>query len=138
MIKKEIWIRISNVEEADMVRAFIWGLVDRFPGDCTVNIYNNESKSIKTLPRSHRLSSDCEPALIAKFGENNIKVEIKKIAPRNEYERKIETFDFTERIADALEGINNQLERLNENIESITGTFQNLTFLNVVASVHEE
>jgi len=41
-------------------------------------------------------------------------------------------------IADALEGINNQLERLNENIESITGTFQNRTFLNVVASVHEE
>ncbi len=41
-------------------------------------------------------------------------------------------------IADALEGINNQLDRLNENIENITGTFQNRTFLNVVASVHEE
>jgi hypothetical protein len=31
-----------------------------------------------------------------------------------------------------------QLDRLNENIESMTGTFQNRTFLNVVASVHEE
>jgi hypothetical protein len=41
-------------------------------------------------------------------------------------------------IVDALEGINNQLDRLNETIENITGTFQNRTFLNVVASVHEE
>lgn len=41
-------------------------------------------------------------------------------------------------IADSLEGINNQLDRLNENIENITGSFQNRTFLNVVASVHEE
>ncbi len=41
-------------------------------------------------------------------------------------------------ILDALQGINCQLDRLNENIENVTGTFQNRTFLNIVASVHEE
>ncbi len=35
-------------------------------------------------------------------------------------------------------GIDDELTRLNENIENVTGTFQNRTFLNVVASVHEE
>lgn len=40
-------------------------------------------------------------------------------------------------IQDALQGINDQLERLNENIENVTGSFKNRTFLNVVASVHE-
>lgn len=40
-------------------------------------------------------------------------------------------------ICNAIKDTNDQLERLNENFESVTGTFQNRTFLNVVASVHE-
>ncbi len=137
MIEKEIWIKIPNVEEAEKVRAFIWSLQDRFPGDCKVYIYNEECKSIKLLPNSHRLNADCHPVLINKFGEVNIKIKEEKIIPRNESERKIGTYEFMERIADSLEGINNQIERLNENLESVTGNFKGNAWINVSASVHE-
>ncbi|MDF2537707.1 MAG: hypothetical protein K0S76_728 [Herbinix sp.] len=42
-----------------------------------------------------------------------------------------------DRICKAIEDTNYQLERLNENFENVTGNFKDRTFLNVVASVHE-
>lgn len=40
-------------------------------------------------------------------------------------------------IYEAIKDTNDQLDRLNENIENMTGSFKGNSFLNVVASVHE-
>jgi peptidoglycan hydrolase CwlO-like protein len=40
-------------------------------------------------------------------------------------------------ICEAIKDTYHEIERLNENIENITGTFKGNTFLNVVASIHE-
>ncbi|WOO35031.1 hypothetical protein R2R35_14620 [Anaerocolumna sp. AGMB13020] len=139
MIKKEIWIRVKVSEESEKVRAEVWELRNRFPGDYEIKIFSEDTKGIKDLPQSHQLSKDSVPVLIARFKEENVQVVEKEVyvEPVPECKPVENVRDLLERIADSLGNINDQFERLNDNLENVTGTFKGNAWINVSASVHE-
>jgi len=69
MIEKEIWIKVMMMEQVEKVRADIWGLKDRFQGNCKIFIYVDDIKEVKVLPETHRLNEYCIPVLVANYKE---------------------------------------------------------------------
>lgn len=117
MTKKEIWIQIQNEKQYDEILTEIFDFQEQFDGKLEIIIYSKKNNSKKSLGGLCRLSENAIPALVEKYGEDNVKLVEREKTPKY-IPPVVKSPEL--RIAEALENIYYVLEDMQNNIEILS------------------
>ncbi len=84
-MEKDIWIRCRTREEYQEKEQRLFGMLDKYDGRDTVNIFLSEPRQTKRLPFSHttKACSQLIEELSDEFGQDNVKIMEKSIEKSN-------------------------------------------------------
>lgn len=121
---KRIWIKIYNSDEVENAQRFILSLGDEgLLGDIPVKLYIESTRGIRDLSHVYDVSEKALIPLYEKYGEMNVKIMEHTDSDIKEYEESsYMNEDQLTRIAEALEGINNNLSDIALSLDSLDQT----------------
>lgn len=124
MIRKVIWIRCYETNEAEQIEEDILGFIKEDPslvGDIPIKIYSSKVNGVYDLSHIYDMSEIAVNVLKEKYGDENVKIAEREFV---EITESCEHKSVGERIAESLERIADCLDNIDSNISYLQGSME--------------
>lgn len=121
MIRKVIWIRCYEINESDQIEKDILKFIKEdssLAGDIPVKIYSSKVNGTYDLSHIYDLSEIAVNVLKEKYGDENVKMVEREFAEDRNHK------SVGERIAEALERIDDCMDNMDSNISYLQGSME--------------